>query len=326
VSKELELLNFIADRLRRGERVMLLVVAESSGSSPGRAGCKMAVAVDGELCGSIGGGVMEIQLVEQAKAILSVSTAASASSSAVREQVHRKDVPNSSGMICSGKQTVILKHLTETDLSTVERIHDAITHGRNELLIISNHEFSITPPEGGTQNAAFSFERRSEGDFVYLERLGLKNRLYIVGGGHCAFALSELMSKMDFRLSIFDDRPELNTLAKNDFADEITILDGYDQIAKHIPKGDDVYVVVMTLGYVSDAIVIRQLMHHELKYLGVLGSKAKMATLMKELKAEGFAADALARIHAPIGLAINSHTPEEIAVSIAAEIISIKNS
>jgi len=229
-------------------------------------------------------------------------------------------------MICSGKQTVILKQLTEADLITVGRIQDAITQGQNGLLNISGHGFSIKPPEGGTQNSAFSFERRSEDDFIYRERLGLKNGLYIVGGGHCALALSELMAKMDFEISIFDDRPELNTLAKNEFADEITIIDGYDQIAHHTPNGPDVYVVVMTLGYASDAVVIRQLIDHDVKYLGVLGSKAKMATLMKELNEEGFAADKLARVHTPIGLAINSHTPEEIAVSIAAEIISIKNS
>ena len=303
---------------------MLLIVAESSGSSPGRAGYKMAVADDGELRGSVGGGAMEVQLVEQAKEMLAAPPVGD-SRSALREQVHRKDVPNSSGMICSGRQTVILKQLTEADLSTVERIHDAVTQGQSQLLNISCQGFSIAPPEGGTQNPAFSFERRSEDDFIYRERLGLKNRLYIVGGGHCARALSGLMSKMDFCISIFDDRPELNTLAKNDYADQITIIDGYDKIAEHIPDGDDVYVVVMTLGYVSDAVVIRQLIDHDVKYLGVLGSKAKMATLMKELIKEGFPEDKLGRIHTPIGVPINSRTPEEIAVSIAAEIVSIKN-
>ena len=82
----------------------------------------------------------------------------------------------------------------------------------------------------------------------------------------------------------------------------------------------------MTLGYRSDEIVIRQLMDKNFRYFGVLGSKAKMATLMKELRAEGFDEVKLTRIHTPIGLPINSHTPEEIAVSIAAEIIAVKNS
>ena len=84
--------------------------------------------------------------------------------------------------------------------------------------------------------------------------------------------------------------------------------------------------MVMTLGYASDKVVIRQLCERQFRYFGVLGSKAKMATLMKELREEGVPEEQLARIRTPIGLPIKSRTPEEIAISIAAEIIKIKNS
>src|SRR5258705_1723758 len=104
MNKELDLWHFIAARLKKNDAVVLLVVAESSGSSPGRQGYKMAVGVDGALIGSIGGGVMEVNLVEESRALLSVPPAVAGG---FREQVHRKDVANSSGMICSGKQTVI---------------------------------------------------------------------------------------------------------------------------------------------------------------------------------------------------------------------------
>jgi xanthine dehydrogenase accessory factor len=92
-----------------------------------------------------------------------------------------------------------------------------------------------------------------------------------------------------------------------------------------VPAGLESFVVVMTLGYASDEIAIRSLVDKEFKYFGVLGSKAKMAVLLKALKEQGFPPDNLSRIHTPIGLPINSHTPEEIAVSISAEIISVKN-
>ena len=81
----------------------------------------------------------------------------------------------------------------------------------------------------------------------------------------------------------------------------------------------------MTLGYKFDEIVIRKLFDKNFKYFGVLGSKAKMKTLLKTLEKEGFDKEKIARIRTPIGLKINSHTPEEIAVSIAAEIIAVKN-
>jgi xanthine dehydrogenase accessory factor len=86
-----------------------------------------------------------------------------------------------------------------------------------------------------------------------------------------------------------------------------------------------VYVVVMTVGFASDEVVIRQMLDKDLKYFGVLGSRAKMAQLMKNLKGEGHSKEKLDRIRTPIGLPINSQTPEEIAISIAAEIISVKN-
>lgn len=307
---------------------MLLTVGESTGSSPGRAGYKMAVAADGELCGSIGGGVMEVELVERSRAIL--SEPGEAATPLLIEQVHRKDVPNSSGMICSGRQTVIMNLLTPGDLARVEYVVASLKDHTGCLLIIDGSGLAAGPDMCGTRkfdpaySGPVSFERTGDG-FRYLEELGCREQLVIVGGGHCALALSELASRLGFHISIYDDRPALNTIEKNEFADEINVIGNYDEIAAHVPDGDEVYVVVMTLGYKSDAVVIRRLIDHRLKYFGVLGSKAKMATLMKELRDEGVAADKLARIRTPIGLPINSRTPEEIAVSIAAEMIKIRN-
>jgi len=325
VKKELELWQFIADRLTQNQPVMLLVVAESSGSSPGRNGYKMAVGADGELMGSIGGGVMEVNLVEQSRLLLSEPPAvAGGLTSFTKQQIHRKDAENSSGMICSGKQTVIFRLITPQDAENVDTIIAAIVERKPAFVTMTESILDVGPPTGGTLNG--SFEKRSDTEFTYREKLGFKNNLFIVGGGHCALALSELMSKMDFHISLFDDRPELNTIEKNRFAHEIEIIDGYDRIGDLIPPGANNYVVVMTLGYRSDETVIRMLLDEDFKYFGVLGSKAKMRTLISELKKEGFPADRLANIHTPIGLPINSRTPEEIAVSIAAEIISVKNS
>ena len=324
----MELWQFVASRLEKSEAVMLLVVATSSGSSPGRAGYKMAVGADGELVGSIGGGVMEVNLVEQSRVALSEPGAVATGfrNPIMIEQVHQKNSPDSSGMICSGKQTVIFRLLNLRDSTNVAAIIKALKDRSSAFLLITSKELRVLPPEGGTQNENFHFDKWSGVEFNYRERLGPKNELYVVGGGHCALALSELFSRMDFRISIFDDRPGLSTIRKNEFAAEITIIDSYDGIGAMIPQGPDKYVVVMTLGYKSDEVVIRELFDHEFKYFGVLGSKAKMKTLFTLLEKEGFSRVRLAKIHTPIGLPINSRTPEEIAVSIAAEIIAVKNS
>ncbi len=327
MKKELELWQFVARHLGRGENVILLIVAKSSGSSPGRAGYKMAVCADGELCGSIGGGVMEVNLVEQARKLLSEPgvVAPGFFATPLTEQVHRSNSPKASGMICSGRQTVIRKLLTPTDASTLAYVMDSLVQGDRPLMIVTPDVFTAGPQMCPAGNQP-SYERFSKNDFTYSELLGPPNDLYIIGGGHCALALSELMSKLDFRITIFDDRRELSTIEKNHFADQVHLLENYAQIGDRVPSHPDAFVVVMTLGYAFDEIVITALIDKEFKYFGVLGSKAKMAVLLKSLKSEGVPVEKLDRIHTPIGLPINSHTPEEIAVSIAAEVISIKNS
>lgn len=332
---EVALWQFAAEQLQHGQFVLLLIVAESSGSSPGRSGYKMAVGADGTLVGSIGGGVMEVNLVERGRDLLLTKgshrdgSKTRADESFIVQQIHQKNSNDASGMICSGKQTVIFRLLTPEDTTAVDGAIRALELRQRFFLTVTSTSFSLEPTEDRTSSAYgdedIYFERLSNGDFVFCERTGHKNELYIVGGGHCSLALSELMSRMDFHIRLFDDRPELNTLEKNKFAHEIKIIDGYEQIGEFIPSGPNTYVVVMTLGYVSDEIVIRSLIDKDLKYFGVLGSKAKMAVLLKTLEKEGFPADGLSRIHTPIGVPINSHTPEEIAVSIAAEIISVKN-
>lgn len=318
MKKELEIWQFAAERLKRNESVMFLVVAESSGSSPGRQGFKMAVAED-EICGSIGGGVMEVRLVEQAK--VKRQNAKGKIDAKIIEQVHRGKSLNSSGMICSGKQTVIFFRLDSLHLKTVRKIIRALKTHQPKVLQITPNNFQLVE----NQLDDFKFERKGENDFLFAEKLGFKNKLFIVGGGHCALALSELASKMDFYITLFDDRPNLNTVVKNKFIHEKIIIESYEQIGNFILPGANHFVVVMTLGYKFDEIVIRKLIDRDFRYFGVLGSRAKMQTLLRDLRKEGFDQKKLNQIRTPIGLPIGSQTPEEIAVSIAAEIIAVKN-
>jgi xanthine dehydrogenase accessory factor len=315
MSNELEIWEFTLSKLEQNKSVRLLIVAESSGSSPGREGFKMAVAED-EMCGSIGGGVMEVSLAENSKL--------NNQSSNIIEQVHQKNSPNSSGMICSGKQTVIVKKLTIENSESILQIIDCLKNQKTAFLEITENSLQVI--EQSQFNENHTFQKQGENGFIYREKLGFKQNLFIIGGGHCALALSELMSKTGFHISLFDDRPNLCTLDKNSFAHSKTIIESYENIAGFIESGEQNYVVVMTLGYKFDEIVIRRLLDKNFKYFGVLGSKAKMKTLLKSLETQGFDKQRLAKIRTPIGLPINSRTPAEIAVSIAAEIIFVKNS
>lgn len=301
--------------------VMLLYVLESSGSSPGRQGFFMAVNADADMEGSIGGGMMEHKFVEMVKEKLRDSPTAGTD---IKKQIHDKSAAkNQSGMICSGEQTILLYTLQPADLSHVENIIQSLEQHQNGTLTLSSAGilFYDDPPE-----VDYGFFMPSEGDWLYVEKTGYKNNLYIIGGGHCALALSRLMRSMDFYIRIYDDRADLKTMVENDAAHEKYYIDSYEKIVASIPQGTYEYIVIMTFGYRSDDIAIRGLLGKNYRYLGVLGSQTKINKLFEDYRKEGIDENWLQQIHTPIGLNIHSQTPEEIAVSIAAEIIRVKNS
>jgi xanthine dehydrogenase accessory factor len=130
---------------------------------------------------------------------------------------------------------------------------------------------------------------------------------------------------MDFYIRLYDDREHLKTMEQNQFAHEKFVVDNYEGLKQKVNSGTDHYVVIMTFGYRTDDIALRALIEKEFKYIGLLGSKSKIAKMFDDYRKEGIAENLLQRVHTPIGLSIKSQTPEEIAVSIAAEIIKIKN-
>ena len=115
--------------------------------------------------------------------------------------------------------------------------------------------------------------------------IGYKNYLYVIGAGHVSLAFSRIMQLLDFHVSIFDDRENLNTFEQNNFVHHKKIID-YENIIEEIGKQENQYVVIMTFGYRTDGLVIRKLINKKYKYLGLLGSKTKVAKIVKELRLE----------------------------------------
>ena len=303
---------------------MLLVVAESEGSSPGRAGFKMAIANDGALHGSIGGGIMEVKLAELGKKLLEDSLL----QPLVKKQVHSKNVSlNQSGMICSGEQTILYFMLIPEQKDKVEKCIVQIQTYKQAVLTlgIKNNEIFFEVDTANPGQNGIQFTKLDDANFAYNENIGYPNELYIIGGGHCALALSDLMSKLNFYIHVWDDRPDLNTMEENTTAHDKKVLKNYTCVGDELPSGDHVYVVIMTQGYRSDLEVLLSMKNNSFGYLGVLGSEAKINMIRMELEKNHFPVELAANMHAPIGLKINSHTPEEIAVSIAAEIIRHRN-
>jgi xanthine dehydrogenase accessory factor len=320
MTKQIQTWKLIKNNLQENIPVMLLYVLESSGSSPGRQGFFMAVNIKGDMEGSIGGGIMEHKFVEMAKDKLHEEE----KEISIRKQFHDKTAAkNQSGMICSGEQTILLYTVQQDDKNHIQNIIKCLEENKNGTLEFTSSgiEFSESIPE-----LDFHFEMKSENDWDYKEKIGYKNYLFVVGGGHCALAFSKIMCMMDFYIKVYDERKGLNTMQQNVHAHELIKIDDYSFLEQAIPSGESNYVVIMTFGYRTDVIALRALMNKKFKYFGLLGSQKKIEKMFTDLRAEGIPEKTLDNIHSPIGIQIKSQTPEEIATSIAAEIISVKNS
>lgn len=293
---------------------MLLCVLESKGSSPGRRGFKMAVSADGDFTGTIGGGIMEFKLVEKAKSLLNKNE----TNVSVVHQYHDKEhAANQSGMICSGSQMIAFVPLNESHAELLKEI--------TELSNSKEHGFQVSLSGLSLVKAnRFLFEYQTEEHWIYTEPFYHQPVIHIIGGGHVSLALSEQMKWLGFYVKIYDDRPGLNTLEQNSFADEKCFVD-YENILGSFSVDTNDFVVIMTIGYRTDKIVLKQLLDKNIYYLGMLGSENKIKAMFAELIKEGISEEQFKRIFTPIGINIFSQTTKEIAVSIAAEIIKEKN-
>jgi xanthine dehydrogenase accessory factor len=158
-----------------------------------------------------------------------------------------------------------------------------------------------------------------------LERKLRKQRpaVWIFGGGHVSYCTASELARIGFDVRVYDDRKELASRERFPEASEV-IAAPYDEIAKRLKIGAGDYILIMTESHEHDYEVQKFALGTEAVYIGVIGSHAKAAELSNRLSADGFSAEKIASCHAPVGIQIGAETPEEIAVSIAAEMILVR--
>jgi xanthine dehydrogenase accessory factor len=295
------------EAVEAGEPATLVTVVEHSGSVPGVAGTFVVVTGRGQ-AGTVGGGAAEHAMVNRARAF--------SGRPALVEFVHS---PSGGGTLCSGVQVFSVVPLSRHDGKEIDRIISTLEDHETGTLRLgpAGIEFSrgVAYPH--------SFERRGDA-WTFTGPIGLLDTLTIVGGGHVALALSRVMATLPFRIVVLDDRPDLPTLNENTYAHERRVVD-LERIADEVPEGERSWVVVMTYGHRHDREVVERLLGRDLRYLGLMGSAAKVRKLFADMERDGADPEALARVRAPIGVVIGSHTPEEIAISVAAELIALRN-
>lgn len=198
-----------------------------------------------------------------------------------------------------------------------KKVVDYIMDNRpeNSLLLEYNLGTETETPEDTTMICGGS-------QSVFIEPNNIKPLLYIIGGGHCGKALSDIAFKTGFSVKILDNREDLSKIIQNSNAD-INIIN-YDNIEKHILLADNIYIVIVTHSHQFDEFVLEKLIDKKYRYLGMMGSRQKVRKVFDNMIKKGFKKDLVKKVFSPIGFDIGSHTPEEIAVSVIAQIIAVR--
>jgi xanthine dehydrogenase accessory factor len=290
----LNLLRRAADLQRRGQRAAACLLVKARGSTPQAAGALMLVDEDANTYGTVGGGCVEAEVRRQAHAML-----AEHRSGLLRFKLDH-DYGWDDGLICGGTIEMAVGALP--DVKTLNEIIDRVE--------------SRTP-------ASFEVNvQATEGPLTFSLDLPPRDRLYIAGAGHVGQALARLALRLDFEVTLFDDRSDL--VAK--FAPEgCHTMDG--DIAARLREAEfdeRTYAVVVTRGHRHDEQALHAVLNRGAAYIGMIGSRRKVKLIFDDLEKLGMWRTELDKVHAPIGLDIGSITVEEIAISIAAQLVQVR--
>lgn len=348
--------------LHRGEDLVLATIVASSGSTPRSSGAKMAVrrpGLSGErIVGTVGGGLTEALAIRDAESLFDGKPAAVL----LREVDLNRDLAAGTDMICGGRFTLLLEYVTPGSpaAATLERLDEEIRHGRSCLLLFRlGHDaggvhaegYRVLPLTGelpadataefapgelerlrnAARDKAASGLHVMNGARWVAEPVVPPAAVFLYGAGHVSRCTARVAKLTGFRTVVLDDRADFANADRFPEADNIVVLDSFNDAGmrglpeKHLePVGEDAFLVILTRGHVHDKTVLGQALRTPARYVGMIGSRKKRDDVYAALRREGVADEAIARCHCPIGLTIGAQTPEEIAISIVAELVACR--
>lgn len=324
----------LRNRLQPEQSFVLVSVVDSAGSTPRGSGAKMAVFADGSYMGTIGGGSVEYLSIRQALKVLEEKRSLTKGFLLTKNQ--KADI----GMICGGNVEVFFQYVDGQDGSYLQMIDYMITLYEKDvdawLVTVIGDDMVCETGVYDKQSGLRFMKAVSEEQIIpylknksvctdttprcFVEPLIQSGCVYVFGGGHVAQELVPVIAHVGFRVVVYEDRenfarPELFRGVHH------TILGSFETLSEHITMRENDYAVIMTRGHQSDYEVMRQVLRTQAAYIGVIGSRQKIAATTKRLLEDGISEQDIARLHTPIGLPIKGETPAEIAISIAAEMI-----
>ncbi|MHA2274928.1 MAG: XdhC family protein [Candidatus Kariarchaeaceae archaeon] len=308
----------LKEKLNSNLKVILIIVAGHEGSSPGKQGFKMFLDEQGKTFGTIGGGIMESKILERANNMLEENS----SINQIIQQVHNKkaEVEDQSGLICAGKQWVLLVNLTNHDGVWLDSIIESYKTLKPKYFEIVSNKIHVLDSQKLKQDYIF----RQGDSWYYIEKIGDPYIAHIFGGGHVGNAITKILQTLNFYIIQYETRENLEMFTSNIFAHE-KIEGSFMDTAETVKPGPKVFVVVTTFSFDTDYQVLMNVLQKRVNYIGLMGSKSKIAKIFQMLRDDGFSRGLIDLIKAPIGLDISDGSVEEIAISVAAELIKIKN-
>ena len=306
----------IKEQLKMGKPCLLATIIASTGSTPRSSGAYMVVGEAGRICGTIGGGRLEYNVILQGQEQIAQQK------NFIYEHTLTMEGSAELGMICGGTCTILYQYLSADDLPLIQDALGIMESKEQYWLLLPVLEGKLQILQGVSKiqgNGLIEID----GMQFYAERFNFDGKVYIFGGGHLAQEVVPVLSHLGFRCVVLDDREEFSQPDLFSGAEEVLCVD-FKDLASAVQLTENDYVAVMTRGHLHDADVERFVLKTPAHYIGVVGSRRKAKLTRETLRSEGFSDEQLDRIITPIGLEIGSETPAEIAISIAAQLIKVR--
>ncbi len=344
----LKQLQGICHILEDGDDLVQATIIKHAGSTPRSVGSKMFVRRDGSVIGSVGGGLVEFEMQKISRDIFATGKARIET-----VDLTGKDAATTDMMICGGRLEFLLEYLSAGTEAGKEmrKLVTALQEGKKGYLIKALDTKGGTVPEMDrclvrrdsvvvgifpgpdslipvlTEESA---RKKSpviaevEGKRYFVEPTFSPGTVFLFGAGHVSRPVAELANMVGFSTVVLDDREEFANKDRFPKADRIIVIPSYENLFSGLDIDRDSYLVIVTRGHLHDKTVLEQSLRTKAGYIGMIGSKRKQRLVYDELLGKGFTEDDLGRVHNPIGIDICAETPEEIAVSIAAELIKAR--
>lgn len=332
--RNMDIFDIVVNCLENGSHGVLATVVKRAGSAPRDVGAKMLVVDDGRIFGTVGGGQLESSAHDKAKEIMGKGATFVLNVNMDATKVEGED------MLCGGNVDILLEPVTERHRDVYEAVRKCREDKGPAVIftrfgpgvfaksLISGDGTVIGDPvdREATERCMRSLRRREpelHGN-TFAEPVGVIVPLYIFGAGHVSQHLSKIAKIAGFSITVIDDRKAFANVERFPEADSI-INAGIGDAFNSLSLTGNEYVVILTRSQESDALALEGVLKRNAKYVGMMGSARKVGIIMDRLHEKGFHRKVTAGVHAPVGIDIDAEAPQEVAVSIVAELIKVKN-